>query len=140
VAPRASSWLSVAGSGDVLAGTVASRLATTRVQCGPRMKGCGCMAPPLCCRPRPDSGDQPMRSARPCRRRWHEHRHHDRLRCRQNEGATADGRYVALSAPGDVLEADGTLTWGPNHVEPPCRHFPACGGCQLQHLSEAALR
>jgi hydroxyethylthiazole kinase-like uncharacterized protein yjeF len=30
VAPRASSWLSVAGSGDVLAGTVASRLATTR--------------------------------------------------------------------------------------------------------------
>lgn len=30
VAPRASSWLSVAGSGDVLAGTVASRLAVTR--------------------------------------------------------------------------------------------------------------
>ena len=58
----------------------------------------------------------------------------------KGEGATADGRYVALSAPGDVLEADGTLTWGPNHVEPPCRHFPACGGCQLQHLSEAALR
>lgn len=28
--PRASSWLSVAGSGDVLAGTVASRLAVTR--------------------------------------------------------------------------------------------------------------
>ncbi|MBB3357753.1 MULTISPECIES: class I SAM-dependent RNA methyltransferase [unclassified Novosphingobium] len=57
----------------------------------------------------------------------------------KGEGATADGRYVALSAPGDMLEADGTLTWGPNHVEPPCRHFPACGGCQLQHLSEAAL-
>lgn len=30
MAPRASSWLSVAGSGDVLAGTVASRLAVTR--------------------------------------------------------------------------------------------------------------
>lgn len=57
----------------------------------------------------------------------------------KGEGATADGRYVALSAPGDVLEANGTLTWGPDHVEPPCRHFPACGGCQLQHLSEAAL-
>ena len=28
VAPRASSWLSVAGTGDVLAGTIASRLAT----------------------------------------------------------------------------------------------------------------
>ena len=57
----------------------------------------------------------------------------------KGEGATADGRYVALSAPGDILEADGSLTWGPNHVEPSCRHFPACGGCQLQHLSDAAL-
>ena len=28
VSPRASSWLSVAGTGDVLAGTIASRLAT----------------------------------------------------------------------------------------------------------------
>lgn len=57
----------------------------------------------------------------------------------KGEGATADGRYVALAAPGDVLEADGTLTHGPDHVAPPCRHFPACGGCQLQHLSEVAL-
>lgn len=57
----------------------------------------------------------------------------------KGEGATADGRYVALAAPGDVLEADGTLTRGPEHVDPPCRHFPACGGCQLQHLSEKAL-
>ena len=57
----------------------------------------------------------------------------------KGEGATADGRYAALAAPGDVLEADGTLTHGPNHIEPPCRHFPACGGCQLQHLSESAL-
>ncbi len=57
----------------------------------------------------------------------------------KGEGATADGRYAALAAPGDVLEADGTLTHGPDHADPPCRHFPACGGCQLQHLSEAAL-
>lgn len=57
----------------------------------------------------------------------------------KGEGATADGRYVALAAPGDVLEADGSLTRGPDHVEPVCRHFPTCGGCQLQHLSEAAL-
>ncbi|WP_371432335.1 class I SAM-dependent RNA methyltransferase [Novosphingobium sp.] len=57
----------------------------------------------------------------------------------KGEGATADGRYVALAAPGDVLEADGTLTRGPEHVDPACRHFPACGGCQLQHLSEKAL-
>lgn len=57
----------------------------------------------------------------------------------KGEGATADGRYAALAAPGDVLQADGTLVHGPNHVDPPCRHFPACGGCQLQHLSESAL-
>lgn len=57
----------------------------------------------------------------------------------KGEGQTLDGRYVALAAPGDVLEADGTLTPGPDHAEPSCRHFPACGGCQLQHLSEAAL-
>ncbi|MBW8743227.1 MAG: class I SAM-dependent RNA methyltransferase [Sphingomonas sp.] len=23
---------------------------------------------------------------------------------------------------------------GPHHVSPPCRHFPKCGGCQLQHI------
>lgn len=57
----------------------------------------------------------------------------------KGEGQTADGRYVALAAPGDVLEADGTLTPGPDHAAPSCRHFPACGGCQLQHLSEGAL-
>ncbi|OYX63772.1 MAG: RNA methyltransferase [Novosphingobium sp. 32-60-15] len=57
----------------------------------------------------------------------------------KGEGATADGRYAELAAPGDMIEADGSLTKGPNHVAPPCRHFPACGGCQLQHLSESAL-
>jgi 23S rRNA (uracil1939-C5)-methyltransferase len=57
----------------------------------------------------------------------------------KGEGQTADGRYVALAAPGDMLEADGTLTPGPDHAAPSCRHFPTCGGCQLQHLSESAL-
>lgn len=57
----------------------------------------------------------------------------------KGEGATADGRYAALAAPGDTLLPDGTLVHGPDHVDPACRHFPTCGGCQLQHLSEAAL-
>lgn len=57
----------------------------------------------------------------------------------KGEGATADGRYAELAAPGDMIEVDGSLTKGPNHVAPPCRHFPACGGCQLQQLSESAL-
>lgn len=57
----------------------------------------------------------------------------------KGEGATADGRYAELAAPGDIIEADGSLIHGPNHVAPLCRHFPTCGGCQLQHLSESAL-
>ena len=40
--------------------------------------------------------------------------------------------------PGDVLNPDGSLTPGPHHQVPPCRHFPVCGGCQLQHLDDAA--
>ncbi|MGX7952673.1 class I SAM-dependent RNA methyltransferase [Tsuneonella sp. HG249] len=57
----------------------------------------------------------------------------------KGDGVTASGRHVALSAPGDIIEADGTLIPGPHHATPPCRHFPRCGGCQLQHLDEAAL-
>lgn len=57
----------------------------------------------------------------------------------KGDGATADGRHVALAAPGDRIAADGTLIHGPDHVDPACRHFPACGSCQLQHLSGSAL-
>ena len=58
----------------------------------------------------------------------------------RGEGVTGDGRFVSLGAPGDVVGADGTLEWGPAHQMPPCRHFPACGGCQLQHVSDDAYR
>jgi 23S rRNA (uracil1939-C5)-methyltransferase len=54
----------------------------------------------------------------------------------RGDGVTADGRHVALAAPGDMLRADGTLQPGPHHRTPPCRHFPACGGCQLQQLDD----
>ena len=57
----------------------------------------------------------------------------------KGDGMTGDGRYVAGAAPGDVLGADGALVRGPNYVVPPCKHFTKCGGCQLQHLGEAAL-
>ena len=57
----------------------------------------------------------------------------------KGDGVTADGRYVAGAAPGDVLRENGSLVRGPNYAVPPCRHFTKCGGCQLQHLGEAAL-
>lgn len=54
----------------------------------------------------------------------------------RGDGATADGRHVALAAPGDLLNEDGSVTPGPHHMVPPCRHFPRCGGCQLQHVDD----
>lgn len=56
----------------------------------------------------------------------------------RGDGVTADGRHVALAAPGDRVLADGTIAPGPRHQLPPCRHFPECGGCQLQHLDDDA--
>ncbi len=56
----------------------------------------------------------------------------------RGEGVTADGRHAKLAAPGDLLLADGTITAGPGRAFPPCRHFPVCGGCQLQHVSDTA--
>lgn len=55
----------------------------------------------------------------------------------KGDGVTADGRHFALAAPGDHVAADGVITAGPHHATPPCRHFPECGGCQLQHVDDA---
>jgi len=54
----------------------------------------------------------------------------------RGDGVTANGRHAALAAPGDTLSAEGQVVPGPHHQVPPCRHFPVCGGCQLQHLDD----
>ncbi len=57
----------------------------------------------------------------------------------RGDGVTASGRFVAGAAPGDVVLADGSLVVGPQHAMPVCRHYGTCGGCQLQHVDDAAL-
>ena len=56
----------------------------------------------------------------------------------RGDGVTADGRFAALAAPGDWLRSDGRIEPGPHHALPTCRHFPKCGGCQLQHVDDEA--
>lgn len=56
----------------------------------------------------------------------------------RGDGVTADGRHAAFAAPGDRLGPDGGVIAGPHHATPVCRHFPGCGGCQLQHVDDAA--
>ena len=56
----------------------------------------------------------------------------------RGDGISESGRFIPLSAPGDSVDAQGVTAPGPHHIPPPCRHYPACGGCQLQHVDDAA--
>lgn len=62
------------------------------------------------------------------------------------DGIASGPVFAPLTLPGETVsgELDGTrlndvriLTPSENRVRPPCRHFKACGGCQLQHASDA---
>ena len=57
----------------------------------------------------------------------------------RGDGVTASGRFFPLTAPGDRVLDDGTIEPGPHRRVPPCRHFPECGGCQLQQLDDESF-
>ena len=56
----------------------------------------------------------------------------------RGDGVTASGSHWPLTAPGDVIGPNGIIAPGPYRAAPPCRHFPECGGCQLQHVDDRA--
>ena len=56
----------------------------------------------------------------------------------RGDGVSESGRFFPLTAPGDRVAADGAVLPGPHRQVPPCRHFPECGGCQLQQVDDTA--
>lgn len=57
----------------------------------------------------------------------------------KGDGVTASGRHVPRAVPGDLVDEAGIVTPGAHHLTPACRHFGACGGCQLQHADDSVL-
>lgn len=56
----------------------------------------------------------------------------------RGDGVLEGGAHVPLAVPGDLFAGDALVEAGPHRADPPCRHFPECGGCQLQHVDDRA--
>lgn len=54
----------------------------------------------------------------------------------------ADGAYYPFTLPGELVSPGPpmkVLRAAPDRVQPVCRHFGSCGGCSVQHASDAFL-
>ncbi len=63
----------------------------------------------------------------------------------QGDGVAPGPVFAPLTLPGEVVTGERAgdrlndvriETPSPDRVRPPCTHFPACGGCALQHASD----
>jgi len=53
---------------------------------------------------------------------------------------TLPGETLTGTLEGDRLEDIRILTPSSDRIRPPCRHAGPCGGCQVQHVSDGAVR
>ena len=137
-APPAPAWLASAGTGDVLAGMIAAM----RARGLPAFEA-ACAAVWLHGRAAEIAGPQmiadDLAGAIPARARARVNEPIVRIAAR-GDGVTRKRAPCRRSACPAMRARRRRAGAGPHHQEPPCRHFPECGGCQLQHADDEAYR